>query len=70
MYKNYAKKMWVQHQQKNHTQEGATRKSGLDNMGQHNSTTIRYNDGTLELIRDACLDPKIKHNKDINIQIM
>jgi hypothetical protein len=66
------KTMRVQHQQDDHTQKGATRKSSktLDNMGQHNSTTIHYNDGALELIGDVGLDPEIKHTINVNIQIM
>lgn len=62
----------MEHQQEDHTQEGAIGKSRrtLDIMGQHNSTTIHYNDGALELIGDACLDLKIKHTIDVNIQMM
>jgi hypothetical protein len=63
----------MQHQQEDHTQEGATgrsSKSALHNINQHNSTTIHYNDGALEVIGDACLDSKIKHTIDVNIQIM
>jgi len=54
----------VQHQQDDHTQKGALGKSSrtLNNMGQHNSTTIHYNDGALELI--GCCNPTLKECED------